>query len=299
MSAVATDELAAGTILGNYRIDRLVGAGAMGQVYAASHVHLARPVALKVLAGELAAYPVLVQRFLREGRAAARVRHPHIIEIFDVGVANERPYLAMELLEGETLAWLFERGALPAADLAAVMLPVVAALATAHDAGVVHRDLKPDNVFLSRDAATRVRPVVLDFGLSKLADEAHLKLTETNALMGTPYYMSPEQAFDAKTVSAATDQYALGVMLYEGAVGRKPFEGNNLLEVFRKITAGAYKAPRAANAAVPDGLAKIIARAMSRTADARYPNLWELGSELIWLADPRDQQAWQPVFFRT
>jgi serine/threonine-protein kinase len=242
---------------------------------------------------------VLVQRFLREGRAAARVRHPHIIEIFDVGVANERPYLAMELLEGETLAWLFERGALPAADLAAVMLPVVAALATAHDAGVVHRDLKPDNVFLSRDAATRVRPVVLDFGLSKLADEAHLKLTETNALMGTPYYMSPEQAFDAKTVSAATDQYALGVMLYEGAVGRKPFEGNNLLEVFRKITAGAYKAPRAANAAVPDGLAKIIARAMSRTADARYPNLWELGSELIWLADPRDQQAWQPVFFRT
>jgi serine/threonine protein kinase len=295
---VASESFAAGTVLGNYRIDRLVGSGEMGQVYAATHQLLQKRVALKVLARELVGEPVLVQRFLREGRAAARVRHDHIIEVFDVGVAGDVPYLAMELLEGEPLAQRFSRGPMGTEDLVALMLPVLAAVATAHEAGIVHRDLKPDNVFLRRDARGQLEPIVLDFGLSKIVEEAQLNLTDTNAMMGTPFYMSPEQVRGAKNVTGATDQYALGVMMYEGAVGRRPFEGSTLLEMFRKVTSGAYEAPRAANPAVPEGMEQVIARAMSFEADARYPDLWAVGRDLLPLASARDQETWRAVFSR-
>jgi serine/threonine protein kinase len=270
----------------------------MGQVYAATHLLLQKRVALKVLARALVGEPVLVERFLREGRAAARVRHDHIIEVFDVGVAGDVPYLAMELLEGESFAQRYARGPLGAEELAALMLPVLAAVATAHEAGVVHRDLKPDNVFLRRDARGQPQPIVLDFGLSKIAEEAQVALTDTNAMMGTPFYMSPEQVRGAKNVTAATDQYALGVMMYEGAVGRRPFEGTSLLAMFKKITSGVYEPARAANPDVPDGLAQLIARAMSFEADARYPDLWAMGRDLLPFASPREQETWRAAFSR-
>ena len=293
---MASESFAAGTVLGNYRIDRLVGSGQMGQVYAATHQLLQKRVALKVLARELVGETVLVQRFLREGRAAARVRHDHIIEVFDVGVAGDVPYLAMELLEGEPLARRYARGPLGAEELAAIMLPALAAVATAHEAGIIHRDLKPDNVFLRRDARGQLEPIVLDFGLSKIVEEAQLGLTDTNAMMGTPFYMSPEQVRGAKNVTGATDQYALGVMMYEGAVGRRPFEGSTLLEMFRKVTSGAYEPPRAANPAVPEAMEQVIMRSMSFEADARYPDLWAMGRELLPLASARDRETWQAAF---
>jgi eukaryotic-like serine/threonine-protein kinase len=270
----------------------------MGQVYAATHLLLQKRVALKVLSRQLVGEPVLVQRFLREGRAAARVRHDHIIEVFDVGVAGDVPYLAMELLEGESFAQRYARGPIGAEALAALMLPVLAAVATAHEAGIIHRDLKPDNVFLRRDARGQPQPIVLDFGLSKIAEEAQVGLTDTNAMMGTPFYMSPEQVRGAKNVTTATDQYALGVMMYEGAVGRRPFEGTSLLAMFKKITSGVYEAPRAANPEIPDGLAKVITRAMSFATDARYPDLWAMGRELLPFASPREQETWSAAFMR-
>jgi serine/threonine-protein kinase len=295
---VITDELLPGVVFGSYRVERLVGSGEMGSVYAATHVQLNKRVALKILAGPLAREPVLVERFLREGRASARVRHDHIIEVFDVGVVQDLPYLAMEFLEGELLAGFYARGVVAPADLVGIMLPVVAAVATAHDQGVIHRDLKPDNIFLRRDSRGRLQPVVLDFGLSKIAEEGHLKLTETNALLGTPYYMSPEQAYDAKRVTPATDQYALGVIMYEGAAGRRPFEGNTLLEVFRRITSGVYRPLSGPGDGFLDRLGRVIGRAMSRQADARYPNLWALGRDLVQLGSSHDQESWRATFER-
>jgi serine/threonine-protein kinase len=270
----------------------------MGTVYAATHVGLRRPVALKVMAPELVGEPVLVQRFLREARAAARIRHDHIINVFDVGIDNDLPYLAMELLDGESLGRRFGRGVVETEELVGIMLPVLAAVGTAHEAGIIHRDLKPENVFLSRDTRGQMRPVVLDFGISKIADEAAMKLTDTQAVMGTPHYMSPEQAIGARNVTGATDQYAVGVIMYEGAVGKRPFTGNSLLEIFQDISKGIYVPPRRANPAVPSELARIIERAMAREANARYPNLWHLGRVLLPLASRGDQETWQKTFWR-
>ncbi len=295
---MANDELAAGTVLGNYRVERLLGRGGMGQVYAATHVPLDKRVALKVLTRQFASEPSVVQRFVREGRAAARVRHDHVIEVFDVGMIDDVPFLAMELLEGEPLSQHFARGPVPADELASLMLPILDAVGTAHEMGIVHRDLKPDNIFLRRDARGLVQPVVLDFGISKLAEEASLHLTDTRAMMGTPYYMSPEQARGAKHVTGATDQYALAVLMYEGATGRRPFEGESLLELVHKITTGTFARPETVNRAVPVALADVIVRGMSLDVSARYPTLWAMGLALMPLASAREQETWRGVFAR-
>jgi serine/threonine-protein kinase len=253
-------------------------------------------VALKVLARELVGEPTLEQRFFREARAAARMRHDHIIQVYDVGIDSDLPYLAMELLEGESLGRRYEGGALAAEELVGIMLPVLAAVGTAHEAGIIHRDLKPENIFLSRDARGQIRPVVLDFGISKILDEASMNLTATQAVMGTPYYMSPEQGTGAKNVTPATDQYALGVIMYEGAVGHRPYAGDTLLEIFQNISKGAFVKPRTANPNVPYGLAPIIERAMSLKTAARYPDLWAIGRVLLPMASRDAQEMWQKTF---
>jgi eukaryotic-like serine/threonine-protein kinase len=293
---MADEALATGTRMGNYRIERLLGRGGMGEVYVATHTLLDKRVALKVLARHLVKDQALVQRFVREGRAAARVRHDNVIEVFDVGIEGEVPYLAMELLEGEPLAALYARGALPPETLAALLLPVAAAVASAHAHGIVHRDLKPDNVFLRRDTRGQVQPIVLDFGISKLAEDVSLNLTETSAVMGTPYYMSPEQARGAKNVTGATDQYALGVMLYEGATGKRPFDGESLLELVYKITSGEFVPPATANPAVPPALADLIVKAMARQAGDRYVDVWTFGQALLPFAAARERETWRSVF---
>jgi len=167
----------------------------MGAVYEAVHLDLEKRVALKVLLPSMASTAELVARFEREGRAAAKIRHPNVVDVSDVGVEAGAPFLVMEFLEGESLAGMLHReGALPVGRVAEVMLPVMGAVAAAHALGVVHRDLKPDNIFLARLGDGTVVPKVLDFGISKTAPNGGPALTGTGVMMGTPCYMSPEQA---------------------------------------------------------------------------------------------------------
>jgi serine/threonine protein kinase len=298
---VTTDQLAEGTQIGNYRIERLLGSSRMGHVYVAKHLQLDKSVALKVLARHLLSRPSIVQRFLREGRAAARVRHEHVIDIIEVGTAANLPYLAMALLEGESLARRFANGPMPAQELTAIMMPVLAAVQTAHDMGVIHRDLKPEDIFLSQDARGHLHPVVLNFGMSKLIGEASLPPMEARS--GThnvelPYYLAPEQARGGRNVRGATDQYALGVIMYQGATGHLPFEGSSLLEVVDGITSGKFVAPATAQPGLPDVLARVIVRAMSMQVTDRYTSLWAMGVSLLPVADARTQATWRDVFGR-
>ncbi len=216
--------LPAGTRVGRYALHRRLGVGGMGAVYEGVHEDLGKRVAIKLLHPQTAESAEARARFLREGRALARIRHPHVAEVFDVGQeANGLLYLVMELMEGESLGSLLERrGRLSERETADIMIPLCAAVDAAHREGIIHRDLKPENIFLSRDAHGQVVPKVLDFGISKVQHAPGEALTGTQRWMGTPQYMSPEQAASGREVDARTDIYALGVVLYECVCGELP-----------------------------------------------------------------------------
>lgn len=299
---MTTDTLAEGTQVGDYRIEGLLGRSAIGQVYAAKHVLRDKRVALKVLAQNLVSRPAIAQRFLREGRAAARIRHENVIEIFEVGTVGRIPFIAMQLLKGESLARRFARGPLTVEELVAVMLPVLAAVATAHEMGVIHRDLKPEDIFLRQRDDGSIQPVVLNFGMSKLIGEASLPPMDARASGGSPmelpFYLAPEQVHGGRNVRGATDQYSLGVVMYEGATGLRPFEGLSLMDVVDKVLTGKYEPPDVANPAVPGTLSRVIARAMSMRVTDRYTSLWAMGMALLPLASIRDRDIWSDVFGR-
>ncbi|MFW6050941.1 MAG: protein kinase domain-containing protein [Myxococcota bacterium] len=215
---------------GRYRIAGELGSGGVGVVYRAEHLQLARPVALKLLHSEFGSSQTQVRRFEREARTLASLSHPHIVTVTDYGVVEGMPYLVMELLEGQTLQQLLkEQGALEPDRALHVTRQTLRALAFAHGQGLVHRDLKPGNIFLQHlpDAPDHVR--ILDFGLAKFvvgdAAEKGPALTRTGAVFGTPAYMAPEQA-SGDSVDTATDVYAMGVVLFEMLAGRRPFTGN-------------------------------------------------------------------------
>ena len=199
--------LAPGTTFDRYEIVRVLGQGAMGAVYEAKHVDLQKRVALKTLHPELAKSPESRARFLREGQTASKLRHPNVVDISDVGINGRIPYLVMEYLEGNDLAALIERERVLSVDrTVTLLLPVLAAVSAAHHEGIVHRDLKPENIFLARSRHGHLQPKLLDFGISKVtATTASPALTGTGALLGTPYYMSPEQAMGGKNVDARSD----------------------------------------------------------------------------------------------
>jgi serine/threonine-protein kinase len=297
-----SDTLTEGSLVGDYRIEGLLGQSRAAHVYVATHVQRKNRVALKVPARNLMTRPATLQRFLHEGRAAARVRHPHVIEIFDVGTSGSRPYIAMQLLEGESLAKRFSRGPIAPAEMVGIMLPVLAAVATAHEHGVVHRDLNPQDIFLRRDERGEVQPVVLNFGMSKLIGEASLPPAERRSSDGIrmelPYYLAPEQVHGGRDVRGATDQYSLAVVLYEGATGRRPFDGESLVELVDKIVSGTFLPASTANPSVPSPLSRVIARAMSMGVNDRYTSLWAMGRALLPLATPRDRDRWSSVFSR-
>ena len=275
----------------------------MGNVYVATNLRLEKHVALKVLAPVLASDPAIVRRFVREGHAAARIHHAHVVEVFDAGTADGWTYLAMELLEGGTLSQRFARGVVPPEELASLMLPVLAGVATAHELGIIHRDLKPEHVFLRRAEDGGVHPVVLDFGISKVS-VGRLSLgvasnaTQSHSPMGTPHYLSPEQARGGRYVTSAVDQYALGVLMYEGATGRRPFEGDSPYDLVRKITSGVFERPEIVNPAVPSAMANVIIRAMALDAQARFTSAWAMGAMLLPVASAAAQDTWREVFAR-
>ncbi|HYQ15833.1 MAG TPA: serine/threonine-protein kinase, partial [Polyangiaceae bacterium] len=234
--------LTAGVVVaGRYRATSLLGQGGMGEVWAAQHVITGRQVALKVLKAERAARPEAVQRFFREARAATAVGHENVVEVHDVFSFEGAPIMVMELLEGESLGDKLRReGRLSLPELATLLVPVVSAVGTAHARGIVHRDLKPENIFLARSAQGTTTPKVLDFGIAKLAldDSASNEaaaLTRTGSLVGTPFYMAPEQASGERDFDHRCDVWSLGVICFEALLGRRPFLGENFGQIFKQI----------------------------------------------------------------
>jgi serine/threonine-protein kinase len=286
------------TIGGRYRIVRLVGTGGMGAVYEAQHTHLKKRVALKTLYPRLARVPEARARFLREGEAASRMRHPHIVDVTDVGSDGETPFLVMEYLEGEDLSALLARSRrLSLEESLELLLPAIAAVAAGHTAGIVHRDLKPQNVFLAKGYAGDIVPKVLDFGVSKLAAEGEelVALTGTAAVFGTPAYMSPEQARGAKGVDARSDQYSMAAVLYECVTGRRAHEGDHPLAVVRKIGDGDLVPPRQHRPDLPEAFEQLLLRALAREPGDRFASMSDFGKALVPFASPRSRLLWGPV----
>lgn len=249
-------ELGRARVLANrYALKGRLGRGGMGEVWRAKRLDDGLEVAVKLLREDLARDESAKKRFVREARAAAAVTHPNVVALYDVHESDETPFLVMELLHGETLGERLRRkGALGVAETAAVLLPVFDAVEAAHAAGVVHRDLKPDNVYLARDGAgsERVSVRVLDFGIAKQVEKLATPMGETlgattqslattGAMLGTPYYMAPEQALGERDVDARADLWSLGVMLYECLAGKRPTEAATLGGVLKILVTGAIE----------------------------------------------------------
>jgi WD40 repeat protein/predicted Ser/Thr protein kinase len=261
---------------GRYRILRKLGRGGMGAVYLADDTQLGRPVALKVPHFSPADGPEVLERFFREARAAAAIRHPHICPVYDVGQIDGIHYLTMAYIDGPPLSDLIEgRGALPQAPAAALVRQLALALQTAHDRHIVHRDLKPGNVLVGSDG----EPAITDFGLARRAEAGEERLTRTGSILGTPTYMSPEQVEGAGEVGPASDVYSLGVMLYELLAGRPPFSGP-LTEVLWQVR---FKEPERPSALRPDldpQLEAIVMRALAKKPEERYASMAAFAADL-------------------
>jgi serine/threonine-protein kinase len=285
------------TSIGPYRIVRELGRGGMGIVYEALHEHLRRRVAIKLMRPELLAERLQVERFVREGRAACNIHHPHVVSVYEFDFVDGAPYLVMDYLEGETLAErLLARGHLPLPELLATLLPVLSAVAAAHAAGIVHRDLKPSNIMLARLGTGRELPKVVDFGTSKLLAEP--ALTHSAALLGTPYYMAPEQARASSQVDARSDQYALGVILYECSTGFRPFEAEGAYAVIHAIMSLPVARPSSLRPerGLPDGFDDVVLRAMAREPAQRFADVRALGAALLRFAPLELAEAWKSEF---
>lgn len=260
---------------GKYRIVRLLGEGGMGAVYEGIHTLIHRRVAIKVLHAEISDRAEAVARFEREAQAAGRIGSQHIVEVLDFGsLPSGARYLVMEFLQGESLsARLKARGKLNATEAIPIFRPLLDGIGAAHAAGIVHRDLKPDNIFLQRREGAGDFVKILDFGISKfshLSGESGLRMTTTGAVMGTPYYMSPEQARGVSQVDHRADTYAAGVILYECLSGSVPFSASSFNELMFKIV---LEQPPPIAEQVPGldlGLARIVEQAMDRDPNRRF-----------------------------
>jgi hypothetical protein len=267
-----------------YTVLSSLGRGGMGEVFAAVDTRSGARIAVKVL-HRTDASARGVERLLREANAAGRVQHPAVVRVFDAGVdeANGLAYIAQELLVGETLhALVARRGRLLPAEAVALLSPVVEALAAAHDVGVVHRDLKPENIFVERDGEV-LRPRVIDFGIARLVarDDAQAsQLTTTGAVLGTPLYMSPEQARGAADVDEQTDVWAIGIVLYELLTGATPFARATPHATLAAILLDPVVSPREAAPDVSGPLAAVVLRALARNRVERYGSMHELAEAL-------------------
>ena len=284
--------------LGPYQLVRMVGQGGMGAVYEAVHAVIGKRVAIKTLGRAYAALPGAAGRFLREAQVTSGLRHPHIVDVTDLGFEDGVCFLVMEYLEGEDLDQRLGRGRLSVDETVEIALPIIAAVATAHEHGVIHRDIKPHNIFLTRGAGGGLHPKVLDFGIAKSLGSSvgTVSISPGGALLGSPCYLAPEQLEQGKGATLATDQYALGVLLYECLTGRTPFAGDDLSEVFHDILTGSYPPPRSLCPEIPEGLQQIIARAMSVRTEDRYPSVSDLGRALLGFATPKVRLNWEPAF---
>ena len=284
---MTTPEITKGSLIaGRYRLDRSLGEGGMGVVWAATHMVTRRSVAMKFLRPSLQNKEDVRHRFLREAQAASALRHPHVVEVLDVFDLEDRsPAMVMELLDGETLGEKLVRDErLSTEETAAIMLPVISAVGSAHALGIVHRDLKPDNIFLARSGGGVVVKV-LDFGIAKLSAEHYAAfggsamVTEAGSMLGTPCYMAPEQITNVG-VDHRADVWSLGVMLYECLSGTRPIEGHNTGEVIARLMNEAIAPLERVAPELPHDLAAVVQRALSRDPKRRPQELAELAKVL-------------------
>ena len=276
---------------GRYLVRGILGEGGMGTVYDAEHLGLGRLVAIKVLNPSQTRKKVAVKRFQQEARSAGSIGHPNICEVYDLGSLDDgSPFLVMEKLVGWTLADRIQReGGLPFDELVDIMIQVLSGLIAAHEKGIVHRDIKPENIFLARRVGMPPIAKILDFGVSKMMPkfagaEEELDLTRTGMVMGTPYYMSPEQARGERNLDGRVDVYACGVMMYEAIAGRRPFLAPNYNALLLAIINATPPALRQLRPATPIEIEAVVARAMAKARDARHPSALALLTDMQALA---------------
>jgi len=272
---------------GRYRLEKILGKGATGVVFEASHLVIGKRVALKCLYPHHRAATNAVERFFREARIAATVEHPNVIQVFDGGDEKETLFLAMELLDGESLGDRLERGPLPLDEAVAIFVEIMDGVAAVHERGVIHRDLKPDNVFLVRPVrGERPTPKVLDFGISKLKEPGLRELTSAGSVMGTPYYMAPEQVANTRGVDPRADVYSLGVMLYEALSGDVPYAADSVLDIFQRHAQGGATPLDMVRRDVPRELAELVRKAMDPESSKRFASVREMRDALAAIVLP-------------
>jgi serine/threonine-protein kinase len=279
---------------GRFRIERLIGRGGMGEVYAARHAATGKEVALKVIRSAQAAGKDHVRRFMREARAATAIDHPNVIEVYDVFAdAEGNPVMVMELLKGEPFSRYRERTrALKLHEVAEILLPAARALRAAHEKGIIHRDLKPDNIFLAVTPAGRTTKV-LDFGIAKVLDptkissETQGQQTSTGSILGTPHYMSFEQAMSDKGVDHRTDIWAMGVMIFEALTGRRPLIYDTLGQMYASFLQGSVPSIREFVPDLPADMADVLDRCLAKERGNRLGDLGPLIAVLEKYSDPK------------
>ena len=264
---------------GKYRVERMLGQGGMGFVVAARHTELGNLVALKLLLPAAATRPDVVARFLREAKACVKLRSEHATRVIDVGelAGSGLPFIVMEYLEGASLAAVLRRGKLPVGHAVAFVAQACEAIEEAHALGIVHRDIKPDNLFVTKKGdAALVK--VLDFGISQVLgpDPESGRLTGTADVMGTPLYMSPEQMRSARSAEPRSDVWALGATLFELLTGQPPFPGDNVTEICTRVLTGEPPRPRALRPAVPRALEPVVLRCLEKKPEKRFQTAREL-----------------------
>lgn len=280
------DDLIGATLNETYAIVRVLGEGGMGRVYEARHTRLAvKRFAIKVMHPEYTRQPEVVSRFQREAEAAASLRSPHVVGVYDVGKTPDgRPFMVAEYLDGKELAdHLTERGKLPVPQAVRIVRQICKALMLAHEKGVVHRDMKPENVFLTGDLDAPLA-TVLDFGISKIGDGTGTNLTKTGMIMGTPSYMAPEQA-RGERVDHRADVYAVGSILYTALTGKRPFDHNDPMVTVTAVLTRDPAPPRSIEPSIPEALELAIQRAMAKEPAQRYQTMEDLDADLA---------AWDP-----
>jgi serine/threonine-protein kinase len=289
-------------IADRYRLIRMIGKGGMGSVWLAQHLTLQSEVAVKLIDSQLANHPEARSRFLREAQLAARIKSPHVVQMYDHGVSTDgRPYIAMEYLVGMSLRdRLHARTRMTLSETARLLSHLCRALAHAHEASLVHRDLKPENIFLARVGSDEIVKV-LDFGVAKATDalaDSGIDPTRTGALLGTPFYMSPEQAQGLKTVDYRTDLWAVGVVVFECITGKRPFGAEALGPLIGKILGGPIPVPSstAPDARISRDVDAWMVRALARDPGARFASAKDLAESFMIASGmtdslPRDRSS--------
>jgi len=281
---------------GKYRVDEIVGQGGMGAVYAVTHVELGRKAAIKTLLPKFLSDETVAKRFRQEAQMAASIGHDNICEVVDISTTEDgMTYMVMPLLHGQTYADMLEDRNLSLETIVDIMAQTLAGLSAAHGENIVHRDLKPHNIFITTVGDRENFAKLLDFGISKILDQDVVtKLTQTGTMLGTPVYMSPEQARGDDTIDYRVDIYSMGIILYESLTGTCPYSGQSYNNVIYKILCGDFTPPTQINPTIPQEIEDVVVKAISPRKDDRYAGAAEMRQALVDALSSAKGHAYQP-----